>query len=76
MTSKEVRVSGTVDTRQRRMHKGRRYCIGNAGCIREDVGCGGNEDIEMLVWSHKTGQNRKLNIRGTTKVEVILKVKT
>ena len=25
--------------------------------IREDVGCGGNEDVKMDEWSHQVGQN-------------------
>ena len=28
---------------------------------REDVGCGGNEDVEMDMWSHKAGQNLERN---------------
>ena len=24
---------------------------------REEVGCGGNEDVKMDVWSHQAGQN-------------------
>ena len=24
---------------------------------REEVGCGGNEDVKMAEWSHQAGQN-------------------
>ena len=40
---------------------------------REEVGCGGNENIEMVVWSHNVGQIRDEIIRGTTKVAEIYK---
>ena len=26
---------------------------------REEVGCDGNEDVKMDVWSHKAGQNKE-----------------
>ena len=30
---------------------------------RFEIGCGGNEDVGMDVWSHKVGQNRNERIR-------------
>ena len=27
------------------------------GSTREEVGCGGNEDVKMDEWSHQAGQN-------------------
>ena len=31
--------------------------VGNEESTREEVGCGGNEDVKMDEWSHQTGQN-------------------
>ena len=31
--------------------------LGSEESAREEVGCGGNEDVKMDVWSHQAGQN-------------------
>ena len=31
--------------------------LGSEESTREEVGCGGNEDVEMDEWSHQAGQN-------------------
>ncbi len=31
--------------------------VGNEESTREEVGCGGNEDVKMDEWSHQAGQN-------------------
>ena len=32
---------------------------GSEESSREDVGCGGNEDVEMSEWSHRAEENKK-----------------
>ena len=32
-------------------------CMGSEESTREEVGCGGNEDVKMDEWSHQAGQN-------------------
>ena len=34
--------------------------LGSEESTREEVGCGGNEDVKMDEWSHQAGQNRPL----------------
>ena len=31
--------------------------LGSEESTREEVGCGGNEDVKMDEWSHQAGQN-------------------
>ena len=31
--------------------------VGSEESTREEVGCGGNEDVKMDEWSHQDGQN-------------------
>ena len=31
--------------------------VGSEESTREEVGCGGNEDVRMDQWSHQAGQN-------------------
>ena len=31
--------------------------LGSEESTREEVGCGGNEDVKMDEWSHQLGQN-------------------
>ena len=31
--------------------------VGSEEITREEVGCGGNEDVKMDEWSHQAGQN-------------------
>ena len=31
--------------------------VGSEETTREEVGCGGNEDVKMDAWSHQDGQN-------------------
>ena len=31
--------------------------LGSEESTREEVGCGGNEDVKMNEWSHQAGQN-------------------
>ena len=31
--------------------------VGSEESTREEVGCGGNEDVKMDEWSHQAGQN-------------------
>ena len=31
--------------------------LGSEESTREEVGCGGNEDVKMDDWSHQAGQN-------------------
>ena len=31
--------------------------LGSEESTREEVGCGGNEDVKMDGWSHQAGQN-------------------
>ena len=45
--------------------------MGSEENTREEVGCGGNEDVKMDEWSRQAGQNER--IRGTTKVGEIAK---
>ena len=46
--------------------------MGSEGSTREEVECGGNEDVEMDVWCYhsvtKMDRIRNERIRGTTKV--------
>ena len=43
--------------------------LGSEESTREEVECGGNEDVKMDEYSHQPGQNiRNEIIRGTTKV--------
>ena len=32
---------------------------------KEEVGCGGNEDVEMATWSHNDGKKKEIRVRGT-----------
>ena len=33
--------------------------VGSQESTREEVGCGGNEDVKMDEWSHHAGQNKE-----------------
>ena len=39
---------------------------------REEVGCGGNENVKMDEWNHQAYRIRNESIRGTTKVGEIM----
>ena len=47
--------------------------VGSEESTREEVGCGGNEDVKMDDWSHQDDRIRNERIRGTTKVGEIYK---
>ena len=37
----------------------RGWDVGSEESAKEDVGCGGNEEVELGVWRYKDGQNKK-----------------
>ena len=49
------RISGTVSCKTGNDVRCRD--VGNEESTREEVGCGGNEDVMMDEWSHQAGQN-------------------
>ena len=55
-----LRVKGRVDHIQdscKTNNDVRRRNMGNDESAREEVGCGGNEDVKMDEWSHQAGHN-------------------
>ena len=39
--------------------------MGSEDSTKEEVGCGGNEDVKMDEWSHQAGQNKeRKNLRN------------
>ena len=47
--------------------------MGSEESARGQVGCGGNEDVKMDVWSYKDRRKRNARIKGAMKVGAMSK---